>query len=113
MPEIMSEDKLQSVCYLWFHEKYPEYRGLLCYNLNNSQSKIQAMTDRSLGLQPGRSDLVFYYNAKAYMLEAKTETGTQEPNQKVWEAKIVKAGFTYQIFRSKEEFISLIVAIIK
>jgi len=113
MPEIMSEDKLQSDCYLWFHSTYPDLRGLLCYNLNNSKNKIRAMMDKGMGLQPGRSDLVFYYNAKAYMLEAKTETGTQEPNQKVWEAKIVKAGFTYQIFRSKEEFISLIVAIIK
>jgi len=113
MPEIMSEDKLQSDCYMWFHSTYPDFRGLLCYNLNNSKNKIRAMMDKGMGLQPGRSDLVFYYNAKAYMLEAKTETGTQEPNQKVWEAKIVKAGFTYQIFRSKEEFISLIVAIIK
>ena len=71
------------------------------------------MMDKGMGLQPGRSDLVLYFNAKAFMLEAKTETGTQEPNQKVWEAKIKKAGFTYEIFRSKEEFISLIVAIIK
>jgi hypothetical protein len=113
MSEIMSEAKLQSDCYLWFHQQYPEYRGLLCYNLNNSRSKIQAMTDRSLGLQPGRSDLVLYYKSIAYMLEAKTQTGKQEPNQKVWQAKIVNAGFTYQIFRSKEEFICLILSIIK
>ena len=112
MSEI-SEDKMQSDCYMWFHNTYPEYRGLLCYNLNNSKNKIRAMMDKGMGLQPGRSDLVFYYNGVANMLEAKTEKGIQQPNQKVWEAKIVKAGFTYQIFRSKEEFISLILAIIK
>jgi hypothetical protein len=112
MSEI-SEDKLQSDCYRWFHATYPDLRGLLCYNLNNSRSKIQAMTDRGLGLQPGRSDLVLYYKGIAYMLEAKTEKGTQQPNQKVWESKIIQAGFSYQIFRSKEEFISIILAIIK
>jgi hypothetical protein len=112
MSEI-SESKIQSDCYLWFHDTYPDLRGLLCYNLNNSRSKIQAMTDRALGLQTGRSDLVFYYKSVSYMLEAKTEKGTQQPNQKVWEAKITQAGFSYKIFRSKEEFISIILAIIK
>jgi hypothetical protein len=112
MSEI-SESKIQSDCYMWFHATYPDLRGLLCYNLNNSRSKIQAMTDRGLGLQPGRSDLVFYYKGIAYMLEAKTEKGTQQPNQKVWEDKITQAGFSYKIFRSKDEFISLILAIIK
>jgi len=69
--------------------------------------------DKGMGLQPGRSDLVLYYKGIAYMLEAKIEKGTQQPNQKVWEAKITQAGFSYQIFRSKEEFISIILAIIK
>ena len=109
----ISESKIQSDCYMWFHATYPDLRGLLCYNLNNSRSKIQAMTDRGLGLQPGRSDLVFYYKGIAYMLEAKIEKGTQQPNQKVWESKIIQAGFSYQIFRSKEEFISIILAITK
>jgi len=112
MSEI-SEDKLQSDCYRWFHENYPDLRGLLCYNLNNSKNKIRAMMDKGMGLQPGRSDLVFYFNSKAYMLEAKTEIGRQTPIQKVWEAKIIRAGFSYEIFRSKDEFISLILAIIK
>jgi hypothetical protein len=112
MSEI-SEDKLQSDCYRWFHATYPDLRGLLCYNLNNSKNKIRVMMDKGMGLQPGRSDLVLYYKGIAYMLEAKTEKGTQQPNQKVWESKIIQAGFSYQIFRSKEEFISIILTIIK
>jgi hypothetical protein len=98
---------------MWFHATYPDLRGLLCYNLNNSKNKIRAMMDKGMGLQPGRSDLVLYYKGIAYMLEVKTEKGTQQPNQKVWESKIIKAGFSYQIFRSKDEFISIILAIIK
>jgi len=109
----ISEDKMQSDSYRWFHETYPEYRGLLCYNLNNSKNKIRGMMDKGMGLQPGRSDLVFYYKGVAYMLEAKTEKGTQQPNQKVWQSKIIQAGFSYQIFRSKDEFISIILEIIK
>jgi hypothetical protein len=107
-----SEDFLHSSCYLWFHENYPELRGLLCYNLNNSRNKIQGMMDKGKGLQRGRSDLVFYYNGKATMIELKTENGTQEPDQKKWQSKIESAGFEYFIIRSLNEFKSVIIFLI-
>jgi len=27
----VSEDKIQTDCYIWFHNNHPELRGLLCY----------------------------------------------------------------------------------
>jgi hypothetical protein len=99
-----SEDKLQSDCYLWFHETYPKYRGLLCYNLNNSRNKIRASMDKGMGLQKGRADMVLYWKGSAYHIELKLPNGVQSPDQKKWQAVILLAGFEYTIIRSLEDF---------
>jgi hypothetical protein len=105
---MQSEIKLQSTCFLWFHNTYPNERGLLCYNLNNSANKIQGNQNKALGLIKGRSDMVYYKNGKAIMIEFKTETGTQKPEQKDWEEIMTKQGFEYHIIRSFEQFQQLI-----
>lgn len=103
-----SEDQLQQSIYIWFHNTYPHLRGLLCYNLNNSKNKIDGNLNRSKGLQAGRSDLVYYRKGRAYMIELKTETGSQEPAQKKWQAVIEGEGFTYVIIRDLISFQSFI-----
>lgn len=108
-----SEDRLQSDCYTWFHNEFHELRGLLCYNLNNSRNKVRAMMDKAMGLQKGRSDMVFYYSGRAVMIEFKTDTGRQSKDQIEWERKIKSAGFEYKIIRSLEEFQGVIFAIVK
>lgn len=100
----ITEDKLHFDCYMWFHNSFPNLRGLLCYNLNNSRNRIQASMDKGKGLQKGRSDLVFYYSGKAYMIELKIDEGRQSKYQKEWEAKIKSSGFDYTIIRSLQEF---------
>lgn len=104
----MNESRLQYECYTFFHSTYPHLRGLLCYNLNNSRNKIQAMMDKGKGLQKGRSDMVFYYKGQAVMIELKTEDGYQSKEQKEWQGKIEMAGFKYYVIRSLEEFKELI-----
>ena len=100
----MTEDQLQSQCYRWFHETYPQHRGKLCYNLNNSRNRVRGMMDKGMGLQPGRSDMVLYHNVHAYMIEFKLPDGVQSKEQKRWEGIIRDAGFDYIIIRSLEEF---------
>lgn len=106
------EERIQEECYLWFHNGFPKYRGLLCYNLNNSANRIQGTKNKAMGLQAGRSDMVFYFDSKAHMIEFKTEDGEQSPNQEKWEALIRSQGFDYHIVRSKQEFVYLISKII-
>lgn len=103
-----NEDRIQQECYLWFHNTFPHFRGLLCYNLNNSANKIQATKNKGMGLQKGRSDMVFYYNGKAYMIEMKTEKGTQKIDQIKWQSVVESQGFTYRIARSKDDFQKII-----
>ena len=109
----MSEDRLQQECYLWFHNKYPQYRGLLNYNLNNSANVLQGKKNKSMGLQKGRSDLVLYFKGKAYMLEMKTPSGYQSEKQKIWQKTIQEQGFKYYIIRNRIQFMNTIELILK
>lgn len=108
-----SEEALQADCYTWAHNTYPEIRGLLCYNLNNSANKRSAAINKAMGLQPGRSDMVLYWKGKAYMIEFKLPGKKQQPKQKDWERKIKEHGFTYTIIDSYEGFRSYICGIIR
>lgn len=103
-----SEAYIHYSCYSWFHNSYPDLRGLLCYNLSNSRNKIEGNKNKAMGLQAGRSDLVFYYHGKAYHIEVKTAEGVQSKEQKEWQRQIEAHRFTYHIIRSLEEFQNLI-----
>ena len=108
-----SEDRIHQECYLWFHNAYPKYRGLLNYNLNNSANARQGKKNKEMGLQAGRSDFEFLWNEKVYFIEIKTETGYQSKIQKEWQALAESQGFTYFIVRSSKLFTELIESIIK
>jgi len=99
-----AEIKIQSEIFLYHWNNYPNERGLLCYNLNNSANKIQGNQNKSLGLIKGRSDMVYYNKGKATMLEIKTDNGKQSKAQKDWETTIKNAGFDYIILRSLQDF---------
>lgn len=103
-----SEERIQNQCYTWFHNTFPELRGLLNYNHNNPKNRIDGARQRSLGLQKGRSDMVFYYMDRAVMIEFKTLTGKQQEVQKVWEDRVRSQGFQYHVIRDLETFKALI-----
>jgi hypothetical protein len=100
-----SEVKIQSQIFQWHWNNYPEERGLLCYNLNNSANKIQGAQNKALGLIKGRSDLVYYYKGSATMIELKNATGKQTKEQIVWQELVESQGFIYLVMRSLEDFI--------
>jgi hypothetical protein len=104
----MSEAKLQSDCFLWAWNEKPETRGLLCYNLGNSRNRIDGATNKAMGLIAGRSDMTFYWNRTAYMIEFKLPGEKQSRTQVDWQRLVESNGFTYHIVRSKDEFIELI-----
>lgn len=109
---MITESRLQADCYVWFHNNYPEYRGLLCYNLGNSKNKIDGNRNKAMGLQKGRADMTLYVKGTAYFFEFKTETGIQSPDQKTWQAKVTEQGFKYHIVRSFTDFQQKILSIL-
>jgi hypothetical protein len=109
----MSEARLQQECVMWFNNTFPDLRGLLCYNLNNSTGGMRGTKNKYMGVVSGRSDMVFYYKAKAYMIELKTDVGTQSQTQKEWQELIESHGFKYYIIRSLGQFEVLIRSILE
>jgi len=105
---MISEGRLQQDIIMWFNNTHPEYRGLLCYNLNNSTGGRTAKMNKYLGVVAGRSDLVLYKGGVAYMIELKTLKGRQSTPQLAWESKVRAEGFDYNIVRSLEDFKDLI-----
>jgi len=101
---MLSEVKIQSQIFQWHWNNYPKERGLLCYNLNNSANKIDGNRNKALGLIKGRSDLVYYFQGQAIMLELKTAKGKQSRDQTQWQELIEANGFRYLVLRSLEEF---------
>lgn len=109
----MREDSLQAQCYIWFHNTYPEFRGLLSYNLNNSRNKIDGNKNLAMGLQKGRSDFELNLWRKTYFIEMKTENGKQSPEQEKWQKLVESHDFDYFVCRDFDEFKNLINHIIK
>ena len=100
-----SEAKLQMEIVRWFNNNYPELRGLLCYNLNNSEGSWRGKKNKFLGVIAGRSDLVLYHSGSAYMIELKNAKGTQRPAQVKWEKLVKSQGFEYVVLRTLGEFV--------
>lgn len=108
-----SEDRLQQEIYLWFHNDYPQYRGLLFHVPNGGlRSGREAKKLKSMGVVPGVADLLLMFRGATYCIELKTLTGTQSPNQKKWQALVESHGFDYYIVRTLSEAQKLIEIII-
>lgn len=112
MTEEQTEGRIQEECFIWAHNFRPHTRQLLCYNLNNSKNKIDGNLNKGKGLIKGRSDFTLYWLGKAYFIEMKTPTGTQSPDQIIFQRVVESHGFQYFICRSLNEFIQIIDTII-
>jgi len=113
MSTFLSEDRIQQDAYIWFHNTYPQYRGLL-FAVPNGRKRdvIDAKILKMTGLVSGVSDLIFLFNRKAYLIETKTEKGTQSDNQIEWQKLVESQGFEYFVYRDLETFKSIILNII-
>ena len=110
----MTEDQLQAKAYQWHWNNYPDQRKLL-FSVPNGGKRHprEAAKFKATGVVAGVSDLIFLYKSKCYLIEMKTEKGTQQKNQKEWETLVKSHGFDYFICRSLEQFQSIINSIIK
>lgn len=107
-----SESRIQQEIVMFFNNEYPELRGCLCYNNNNSVGGLRGKLNKFLGVVKGRSDMVLYYKSFSVMIELKTEKGRQSDSQRAWQYLMTNQGFEYYIIRSLEEFKELIVKIV-
>jgi len=100
-----NETQLQQRCFTWHWNTFPEYRGLLCCNLNNSKDARTGKLNKSLGVIAGRADLTYYTpSGKVVFIEMKANGGKQSKIQIDWEALVVSFGYEYYVIDTIEDF---------
>ena len=94
-----SEDRICQEFYFWFHNTFPQYRGLLFHVPNGgTRNKREGAKFKMMGVYPGVADYIFFWNGIAYCIEAKERIkGLQSPKQKEWEATVKANGILYYI----------------
>lgn len=114
------EANIQASAYTWFWNTYPQYRGMLFAVTNQNDAspllskkdqQIMGARRKALGVYAGVSDLVCLIPRGGYhglMLECKTAVGRQSEVQRQWEQLMAGHGYLYCIFRSLEEFKTII-----
>lgn len=109
------EGRIQSQCFVHFHNTYPEYRGLYFAVPNeNSRADSNSATGairRAMGVTAGVSDSLMLIPRGKYhglCIEYKREDGRQSRVQVEWQRKVEAQGFRYEVVRSLEQFKELV-----
>lgn len=127
------ESKIQQGAVKWFRMQYPQYANLLVHIPNEGlrttkwiKGKLVCTGGAKLkaeGMVKGASDLVLFVPNDEYhglCLETKVEEKViekgkiktrrtyQSQEQKDWQSEVESQGFKYAVYRSVDEFISII-----
>lgn len=104
----MTEEQLQAKCTQWFWNEFISLRRTLFHVDNNSWNAIIGAKKRALGVCKGPSDLVFVCYDKVIFMECKVGNNKQMPEQIDFQNKVEDLRHEYVIFRTFEEFRSII-----
>jgi hypothetical protein len=105
----MTELRIQQECYVFFHNTYPQYRGLFFRIKNEGHNRISGAIGKATGIIPGVSDsCLLLPGHPATFIEFKTEKGKQSDVQIAWQYIVEHAGFSYFIIRNLKEFKDLL-----
>lgn len=102
------ENKLQSDCFLWFWNNYPEHRQMLFHVNNKARNAIEGNKFKAMGLVKGVSDMILVLPGRVIFIELKAGNGRQSTEQTSFQKKVEGRGHQYKIIRSLQEFQELI-----
>jgi hypothetical protein len=87
--QFKSEAHLQSHCYQWAWNQFPETRKLLFAVPNGgTRNKIEASQLKATGVVSGVADMLLFWKGNTYAFEFKFGAGKQSPAQKEWQQKV-------------------------
>lgn len=110
---LSSEARIQADAFQYIWGTYPETRGCIWHVPNGGlRDKISANILKAQGLVAGIQDLQMIWNGQPYFIELKDNTGKVDVAQKWIHAKHMLHGVPTYIFRTKEEVIRFVEAII-
>ena len=116
------EHDLQCACVKWFAYQHPELQGLLFAVPNGSyRNKATAGKLKAEGVVAGVADLILLVpqwfttwrgqegcKFAGLCIEMKTKTGRQSSEQGLWQLKVEKYGYKYDVCRSLDDFIATV-----
>lgn len=116
--EGLGHNQLQSKCFLWFYNEHPDLRPLLfAVNNNLTSQDVDARAKmsqlKSLGVQSGTTDLIFYYKGVLYAMDIKMPDDKFKPSQIEFVKAVSANGGQGIEIRTFEQFKSLIYDILK
>lgn len=108
-----TEARLQQDCVVWFRNTYPDQRYRLILINNNPCNPISGAKLIGMGMMKGASDLLYLrensgVSVLPHFLECKLPMGYMSPEQKKFQSRVQGYGWKYDVFRSLEEFQTLI-----
>jgi hypothetical protein len=109
-----TEGRIQSDCFQWFNNSFPALRGLMYHVPNGGKRHIkEAMDFKAMGVVAGVPDLEFHFWRRTFFLECKTPQGVLSKEQVKIHQILDQHGFRVFVFRSLEEFQTIIWAILE
>lgn len=115
------ESGLQIACIRWLMLQYRDIWEVATAIPNGGQRPVRVINGRAIcsegvklkreGVKAGVSDVIIFRASKEYYglhIEFKTKTGRQSEAQKIWQKKMEREGYKYEICRSFEEFVKII-----
>jgi hypothetical protein len=97
------ELKTQATFFQWHWNTFPNERGLLHANNNNSVNAIKGNQNMAIGVLAGASDMEYITNGTVIFMEWKTKEGRQSTEQKKFQMIVESQGFRYVILRTLED----------
>lgn len=108
----MTESKIQQGCVNWYRYQYPQLRRFLISvpNGGNRDGRTGAVIKKEGGMA-GAPDLILFDpkgNKLPLLLECKRPKEKQSPTQVLFQEDYAKAGYTYFIFTSLDQFMCVV-----
>ena len=109
-PKEQTESSLQSQCFKWFSNNFPELSGLLYHNYNNPRNAANGSRLRTMGLIKGIPDFTFAIpdalTGGILYFELKNKSGKLSAAQIQIHKQLIEAGHNVEIIRTRDEFIN-------
>lgn len=107
----ITESRLQAEIFQYHWNHYPNERGLLFHVNNKARNAIEGNKMAAMGVVKGVSDLIYLCpGGKPVLIELKLWDGKISKEQVKWQATVQRAGYSYMILRSLQEFITYLTA---
>ena len=107
------EVQIQSIAFLEIYNRFPETRGCIWHIPNGgNRDAITGNQMKSAGVVPGIQDLHMLWLGKTYFIEMKDYKGQVDIAQKYIHAQHMLHGMPTYIFRTPDELIAFVCAIV-